>query len=59
MEVLDLECVENGRKVLGVELNVNDGTNDGFDLASDLLRFCSVRTSSYGRSAKRARRGLA
>jgi hypothetical protein len=29
VEVLDLEGVENGREVVGLELNIDDGTNDG------------------------------
>ena len=31
--VLDLERIENGREVLSLELDVDDGTNDGLDSA--------------------------
>ena len=31
VEVNDLESVENGGEVLGLELDVDDGTDDGFD----------------------------
>ncbi len=36
VEVLDLESIENGGKVLAVELHVDDGTNDGFDVTTGL-----------------------
>lgn len=36
-EVLDLESVQNRRKVLTVELDIDDGTNDGFDGANGAL----------------------
>jgi len=32
VEVLDLESVEDGWQVLGLELNIHDGTDDRFDL---------------------------
>ena len=44
MEVLYLEGVENGGKVLGLELNVDDGTNDGLDCSGvglSLGRVCA------------------
>jgi hypothetical protein len=34
---LDLESVENGRKVLGVKVDIDDGTNNGLD-GTDLVR---------------------
>jgi hypothetical protein len=33
LEVLNLESIQNWWQVVGVELNVNDGTNDSFHLA--------------------------
>ena len=38
--ILDFQCVENGRQVARVELDVDDGTNDGADL--------TVGTSGFG-----------
>jgi hypothetical protein len=37
VEVLDLERVQDGRQVLRVELDVDDGTNDRLDRAGDAL----------------------
>ena len=34
LEVNDLERVENGREVLSLELDIDDGTNDGLDRAN-------------------------
>ena len=42
MEVLDLERVENGREVLRLELNIDDGTNDSLDLADGGLGLSRV-----------------
>lgn len=42
MEVLNMEGVQDGRKVVGIELDVNDGTNDGLDRAGDALRLGRV-----------------
>jgi hypothetical protein len=43
VEVLNLERIENGREVLRVELDVDDGTNDRLDRASDLSSLSRVR----------------
>jgi hypothetical protein len=45
VEVLDLEGVENGREVIGVELDVDNGTNDCLDLASDALGLGGIGAS--------------
>ena len=39
MEVLHFKCVKDGGKVFGVELHVDDGTNDGFHSANLALYF--------------------
>ena len=36
VEVLDLEGVQDGREILGLELHVNDSTNDGLDVSESL-----------------------
>jgi len=41
-EVLDLEGVKNRREVVRVELDIYDGTNDGFDVTNWKLRFGRV-----------------
>ena len=45
VEVLDLERVENGRQVVRLELDVDDGTNDRLDRTNDRLGLGRVRTS--------------
>ena len=45
VEVDDLERVEDGREVFTLELDVDDGTNDGLYVASGAGRFGCVRTS--------------
>lgn len=47
MEVLDLKGVEDGREVVGVELNVDDGTNNGFH-GSDVLGLSRIAAGSWG-----------
>jgi hypothetical protein len=42
VEVLDLKGVENLGKLLRVELDVDDGTNDGLDRAGDALSLSRV-----------------
>ena len=42
VEVDNLECVEDRRKVLRLKLNVNDGTNDGFDVTAGALRLRGI-----------------
>lgn len=41
-EVLNLQGVKNWRKVVGVELNVDDGTNDGFYRANRAFCFSCI-----------------
>jgi hypothetical protein len=36
-KILNFECIQDGRKIIGVELNVDDRTNDGFYVASGRL----------------------
>ena len=45
VEVNDLERVENGRKSLSLELNIDDGTNDGLYVAGCASRLSRVRAS--------------
>jgi len=41
-EVHDLEGVEDWREVIGVKLNIDDGTNDGFYRANGSLGLCGI-----------------
>ena len=45
VKVLDLERVQDGRKVVSLELDVDDGTNDSLDRTNDRLGLGRVRTS--------------
>ena len=36
-EAFDLECIENRRQVVTLELNVDNGTNDGLDMTDSSL----------------------
>ena len=45
VEVNDLERVENGRKSLSLELNIDDSTNDGLYVAGRASRLSRVRAS--------------
>ena len=45
MEVLDFKGVENRRKVVRLELDVNDGTNDGFYGADSTFSFGCICAS--------------
>jgi hypothetical protein len=36
-EVLDFKGIENWRQVISLELNIDDSTNDRFDLADNSL----------------------
>jgi hypothetical protein len=42
MEVLHFEGIKNGRKVVGVELDVDDGTDDGFYRAKGTFGFSCI-----------------
>ena len=58
VEVLDLEGVENGGKVVSLELDIDDGTNDSLDLTDGSLCLCRVGadfTDEYGERAERRR----
>lgn len=56
LESLDFEGVENGREVLSVELNIDDGTNNGFDGSDGSSDFGSVRSSWHNVRSESARR---
>ena len=43
VEVLDLKSIENGRKVLSLELDIDDGTNDCFDVSGRSSSFSCIR----------------
>ena len=45
VEVDDLERVEDGREVFTLELDVDDGTDDGLYVASGASRLSRVRAS--------------
>jgi hypothetical protein len=44
IQVLDFESVKNGRELALIELNVDDGTNDGTNLSR---RLCLRSIASY------------
>ena len=48
MEVLDLKGVEDGGEVVGVELHIDDGTDDSLH-SSDVLGLSSIAADSWGR----------
>jgi hypothetical protein len=56
MEVLNLERVENGGKGLGIELHINDGTNDCLDLADGSLGLGRVGAGFADEHGKNRRR---
>lgn len=45
LEVLDLEGIEDGREVVGVELDIDDGTNDRFYMADGALCLSRIGAS--------------
>jgi hypothetical protein len=45
LEALNLQSVENWWEVIGLELNVDDGTNHGFDGANILLGLSRIGAS--------------
>ena len=42
MKVLNLQCIENRRKVVGIKLDINDGTDDGFYGANSTFGFSCI-----------------
>ena len=53
VEVNDLERVENGRKVLRLELHVDDGTDDGLYVADRASRLSRVRARCWMKTARK------
>lgn len=45
VEILDFEGVKDGREVVGVELDIDDGTNDGFYVTNSALCLGRIGTS--------------
>jgi hypothetical protein len=55
VEILDLKGIEDGRKVVGVELDINNGTNDGFYMTEGALGLSCICACCRGKTGKRGR----